>query len=42
MKHSVDFRRIYASLLQQWMGLDILETAEILDGEFNTLPLISM
>ncbi len=40
MKHAVDFRQIYSSLLEQWMGLSASDTAGILNGKFETIPLI--
>jgi uncharacterized protein (DUF1501 family) len=37
LKHAVDFRQVYATLLQRWLGAD---PAAVLDGEFATLPLL--
>ena len=37
LKLGVDYRQIYASLLEQWLGGD---SSQILDGKFDTLPLI--
>ena len=33
--HTVDFRRVYATVMQQWMGAD---SASLLNGRFETLP----
>ena len=37
LKWSVDFRRVYASLLDQWLGLP---TKEALGGSFESLRLL--
>jgi uncharacterized protein (DUF1501 family) len=39
MKHTIDFRQIYAAILEQWMGLHSLDSAVLLEGEFEPLPL---
>jgi uncharacterized protein (DUF1501 family) len=36
LKHNIDFRRIYATVLQDWMSAD---PRGILGGDFETLPL---
>ena len=36
MVHTVDFRQVYASVIEQWMGAD---SAALLNGRFATLPL---
>ena len=33
--HTVDFRHVYATVMQQWMGAD---SASLLNGRFETLP----
>ena len=35
VNHTVDFRRVYATVMQQWMGAD---SASLLNGRFETLP----
>ena len=35
VKHTIDFRRVYASIMQDWMGAD---SAGLLNGRFDTLP----
>jgi uncharacterized protein (DUF1501 family) len=37
-KHSLDFRRVYATILDQWLGC---QSEKILGGKFEHLPLIS-
>ncbi|MBN2431714.1 MAG: DUF1501 domain-containing protein [Acidobacteria bacterium] len=39
MIHVVDFRQVYASVLQQWFGATPALAAEILAGDFPPLPL---
>ena len=34
MRHTIDFRSIYSTLLQQWMGLD---PNEIVGGEYEQI-----
>ena len=34
MRHTIDFRSIYSTLLQQWMGM---EPQEIVGGEFEQI-----
>jgi len=41
LRHAVDFRSIYASVLTGWLGLDAATTAAVLGQEFPTLPLLS-
>ena len=36
MVHTVDFRQVYASVIEQWMGAD---SAALLNGRYATLPL---
>ena len=35
--HTIDFRTLYASVLEDWMGAD---SSEILKGRWKTVPLI--
>jgi uncharacterized protein (DUF1501 family) len=37
MKHAIDFRRVYATLLDQWLGVD---SKTVLNGQFAHLPLL--
>ena len=37
LKHSIDFRRVYATLLDQWLGVD---SRAVLNGQFAHLPLL--
>jgi len=39
LKYSTDFRSVYATLLQNWMGLPPSQTNKILKGSFPALPL---
>ncbi len=39
LKFSLDFRQMFAAVLKNWLGLSGEETAEILEGEFDTAPL---
>jgi uncharacterized protein (DUF1501 family) len=38
LRHTFDFRGLYASLLEQWMGLD---STPIVGGNYEQLPLVS-
>lgn len=38
LKHQVDFRRVYATLLDEWLGCD---SREILGARFEPLPLVA-
>jgi uncharacterized protein (DUF1501 family) len=40
LKYTTDYRRIYATLIETWMGH--ADTASVLHGEFEPLPLISV
>jgi len=40
LRHSVDFRQVYATVLQRWLGLDAATAAGVLGGPFETLPLL--
>ena len=37
LRHHTDFRQVYATLLDQWMGLD---SAGVLGGKYGHLPLV--
>ncbi|HEX4589425.1 MAG TPA: DUF1501 domain-containing protein [Gemmataceae bacterium] len=37
VKHSIDFRRVYATLLDEWLGVD---SRAVLNGQFERLPLL--
>ncbi|MHC4515899.1 MAG: DUF1501 domain-containing protein, partial [Planctomycetota bacterium] len=37
LKYNLDFRRIYATLLREWLGAD---AREVLGGHFEKLPLL--
>jgi uncharacterized protein (DUF1501 family) len=37
LKHAIDFRRVYATLLDQWLGVD---SRVVLNGQFAPLPLL--
>ncbi|MEM1060167.1 MAG: DUF1501 domain-containing protein [Verrucomicrobiota bacterium] len=39
LKYSTDFRSVYATVLQNWMGLAPAQTRTILKGSFPVLPL---
>lgn len=41
IRHTIDFRRIYSSILSDWLGISAGDTASILGGSFETLPLFS-
>lgn len=37
LRHTIDFRRVYATLLDQWLGVD---SRVVLSGQFNHVPLL--
>ncbi len=39
--HDVDFRQVYATVIEHWLGLDATLTAQILGGTFDTLPVVT-
>ena len=39
LKMTVDFRRVYATMIKEWMGYD--DTKTILKGDFPTLGVIA-
>ncbi len=41
MRHSVDFRQVYATLLSHWFGLTANEAAQVLFDDFETLPFVA-
>ncbi len=41
IRHTIDYRRIYASVLSDWLGVSASDTTSILGGSFETLPLFS-
>ena len=38
LAHTTDFRRVYATVIEQWLGVD---AAKVLGGQFATLPVFS-
>jgi uncharacterized protein (DUF1501 family) len=38
LKHGIDFRRVYAAILDQWLGVD---SRGVLDGEFKPVDVIA-
>jgi hypothetical protein len=36
-----DFRRVYSTVMQRWLGLTALETQGLLGGSFATLPFLT-
>lgn len=40
LKMSVDFRAVYASVLQQWFGADAAVLREVLFKDFTTIPVV--
>jgi len=38
LKYSIDFRRVYSTVLENWFGA---ESKEILGGDYQTMPLLS-
>jgi uncharacterized protein (DUF1501 family) len=41
IKYTVDFRQIYTTLLQDWMGLGATDSQEALGGDFAKVPLFA-
>jgi hypothetical protein len=41
LKWAVDFRQIYTSILEDWMGMSRNVATEVLGGEFTKLPLFA-
>jgi uncharacterized protein (DUF1501 family) len=37
LRHAIDFRRVYATLLDEWLGVD---SRAVLNGQFQHLPLL--
>ncbi len=42
IKYTVDFRRLYSTMLQHWLGASQSDTAKVLGGSFETLPLFNL
>ena len=40
LRHGVDFRQLYASVIQDWFGLDAAVAADVLGGTFDPLPVV--
>ena len=40
MRHATDFRRVYATLIERWLGLDPAVSASVMGGAFETLPIV--
>ncbi|MCI0469020.1 MAG: DUF1501 domain-containing protein, partial [Nitrospirae bacterium] len=40
LKYTIDFRQVYATMLNKWLALSESETAGILNGSFEPLPII--
>jgi len=38
-RHAIDFRRVYATLLDQWLGG---RSADVLGGRFDHLPMLDI
>ncbi len=41
MRHTTDYREVYATLLEDWLGASSDVSSEVLDRAFTTLPIIS-
>jgi uncharacterized protein (DUF1501 family) len=41
LRHSVDFREVYATVIQSWFGNTAAETAQVLNGSYNTLGFLA-
>lgn len=39
LRHTTDFRRVYATLIEAWMGSP--QVGSVLNGEFETIPLLA-
>ncbi|PAP78797.1 hypothetical protein BSZ37_15095 [Rubrivirga marina] len=40
LRHDVDFRQVYATVMRRWLGLDDATATGVLGGAFDPLPLI--
>ena len=40
MRHGTDFRSVYATLIERWLGLDPSVSTSVMGGTFETLPII--
>ncbi len=41
LKHAIDFRSVYATVLADWFGLGTAETAAVLGGEFERIGFVT-
>jgi uncharacterized protein (DUF1501 family) len=41
LKHKIDFREVYASVIQHWFGNSASETAQVLNGSYNTIGFLA-
>ena len=41
LKYKVDFRAVYASVIQNWFGNSAAETAQVLNGSYSTLGFLA-
>jgi uncharacterized protein (DUF1501 family) len=41
LKYKVDFRAVYASVIQNWFGNSAAESAQVLNGNYNTLGFLA-
>lgn len=41
LKYKVDFREVYASVIQHWFGNSAAETAQVLNGSYDTLNFLA-
>ena len=41
LAHGVDFRQLYASVIQDWFGLDAAVAASVLGGTYDPLPVVA-
>lgn len=40
LRHAVDFRQVYATVMRSWLGLDAATVGGVLGGAFDPLPLV--
>ena len=41
LKHNIDFRDVYATIIQGWFGNSAAESAQVLGGNFNNLNIFA-
>jgi hypothetical protein len=41
LKHNLDFRDVYSTIIQGWFGNSAAEAAQVLNGNFNNLGFLS-